>query len=91
MRKRKSKKKVAASRYAPISVPDLPKPDTNSFVPGPKLRRMCGISAVTLWRWRHNPALGFPPAKGDQRSTVLPMGRRLRLARKATGGRLIPG
>jgi hypothetical protein len=63
MRKRKSKKKVAASRYAPIGVPDLPKPDTNSFVPGPKLRRMCGISAVTLWRWRHNPALGFPPAK----------------------------
>jgi predicted DNA-binding transcriptional regulator AlpA len=24
---------------------------------------MIGISAVTLWRWRHDPSMGFPTAK----------------------------
>lgn len=32
------------------------------LVPGPKLRRMLGISAVTLWRWRHSATAQFPSA-----------------------------
>jgi predicted DNA-binding transcriptional regulator AlpA len=32
------------------------------MIPGPKLRRMIGISAVTLWRWRHDDSAGFPSA-----------------------------
>jgi predicted DNA-binding transcriptional regulator AlpA len=39
-----------------------PEPD-NSFIPGPKLRAKLGISAPTLWRWRHDEELGFPPPK----------------------------
>ena len=33
------------------------------LVPGSKLRRMLGVSAVTLWRWRQDQELAFPPAK----------------------------
>jgi predicted DNA-binding transcriptional regulator AlpA len=33
------------------------------WVTGATLRRMLNISAVTLWRWRHDPSMGFPPAK----------------------------
>jgi hypothetical protein len=37
--------------------------DANEFIPGPKLRARLGISAVTLWRWRHDPSAGFPAPK----------------------------
>jgi predicted DNA-binding transcriptional regulator AlpA len=40
-----------------------PTPDANDFIPGPKLQAKLGISAVTLWRWRHDPDAGFPAAK----------------------------
>jgi predicted DNA-binding transcriptional regulator AlpA len=40
-----------------------PKPDANDFIPGPKLRAKLGISAVTLWRWRHDKESGFPAPK----------------------------
>ena len=32
------------------------------LVPGPKLRRMLGVSAVTLWRWRDDEDMAFPAA-----------------------------
>jgi hypothetical protein len=39
-------------------------PDPNVWLPASKVRqRLGGISAVTLWRWRHNPQLGFPPGR----------------------------
>jgi predicted DNA-binding transcriptional regulator AlpA len=38
-------------------------PDANDFIPGPKLRAKLGISAVTLWRWRHDKQSGFPAPK----------------------------
>lgn len=33
------------------------------LISGPKLRARLGISAVTLWRWRHDPNAGFPVPK----------------------------
>jgi predicted DNA-binding transcriptional regulator AlpA len=33
------------------------------LVSGPSLRRVLDISAVTLWRWRHDERAGFPSAK----------------------------
>jgi hypothetical protein len=31
------------------------------WLPAPKLRKLCGdVSAVTWWRWRNDPELGFP-------------------------------
>jgi predicted DNA-binding transcriptional regulator AlpA len=33
------------------------------LIPAPKLRAKLGISAVTLWRWRHDKKRGFPIAK----------------------------
>jgi predicted DNA-binding transcriptional regulator AlpA len=35
--------------------------DAYELIPAPKLRAKLGISAVTLWRWRHEN--GFPAAK----------------------------
>ena len=41
----------------------LNKFDEYEFIPGPKLRAKLGISAVTLWRWRHDKEKGFPAPK----------------------------
>ena len=35
----------------------------SDYISGPKLRAKLSISAVTLWRWRHNDSSGFPAAK----------------------------
>jgi predicted DNA-binding transcriptional regulator AlpA len=43
--------------------PQAPKPEAFEFIPGPKLRAKLGISAVTLWRWRHDKEKGFPAPK----------------------------
>jgi hypothetical protein len=34
-----------------------------SWVTGPTLRKNLNISSPTLWRWRHDPSMGFPIAK----------------------------
>jgi len=41
-------------------LPQAPKHEAFEFIPGPKLRARLGISAVTLWRWRHDKEKGFP-------------------------------
>jgi predicted DNA-binding transcriptional regulator AlpA len=56
---------TAASESEPASPTQL---DASAYVPGPKLRASLGISAVTLWRWRHDKGLGFPqPLKINDR------------------------
>jgi predicted DNA-binding transcriptional regulator AlpA len=40
-----------------------PRPEAFEFIPGPKLRAKLGVSAVTLWRWRHDKEKGFPAPK----------------------------
>jgi len=51
-----------------------PKPDTFEFIPAPKLRAKLGISAVTLWRWRHDQANGFPAPKVINGRLYFPLG-----------------
>jgi predicted DNA-binding transcriptional regulator AlpA len=48
--------------------------DASDLIPGPVLRRKLGISAVTLWRWRHDKASGFPAAKVIRGRLYFPSG-----------------
>jgi predicted DNA-binding transcriptional regulator AlpA len=48
--------------------------DASDLIPGPALRRKLGISAVTLWRWRHDKASGFPAAKMIRGRLYFPSG-----------------
>ena len=43
--------------------PQAPNCDACELIPAPKLRAKLGISAVTLWRWRHDKKGGFPVPK----------------------------
>jgi predicted DNA-binding transcriptional regulator AlpA len=61
MARRKRARKIVASLngepghiIGPVAV---------DFISGPKLRAKLGISAVTLWRWRHAKASAFPAPK----------------------------
>jgi predicted DNA-binding transcriptional regulator AlpA len=64
MRRSRKVHKCARVASAKIGIATLSSDrDAPIFVPGPKLRRMIGISAVTLWRWRHNENADFPQAK----------------------------
>jgi hypothetical protein len=51
-------------------------PVDSDFIPGPKLRAKLGISAVTLWRWRHDPRAGFPAPKLINGRLYFPSGKR---------------
>jgi predicted DNA-binding transcriptional regulator AlpA len=46
----------------------------SDYIPGPKLRAKLGISAVTLWRWRHDPTSGFPAPKVIKGRLYFPLG-----------------
>jgi predicted DNA-binding transcriptional regulator AlpA len=52
-----------SQRREKTDLPQAPKPEAFEFIPGPKLRAKLGISAVTLWRWRHDKEKGFPGPK----------------------------
>jgi predicted DNA-binding transcriptional regulator AlpA len=52
-----------SQRREKTDLPQAPKPEAFEFIPGPKLRAKLGISAVTLWRWRHDKEKGFPAPK----------------------------
>lgn len=36
-------------------------PVRDQLVPDPVVQKELGITAMTLWRWEHDPALQFPP------------------------------
>jgi hypothetical protein len=61
MAKSKRARKIVASLNAEPGY--ITGPAEVAFIPGPKLRAKLGISAVTLWRWRHDPDAGFPTPK----------------------------
>jgi len=52
---------VVKTKRGVVSI--APNGEASVLISGPKLRRMLDISAVTLWRWRHDERAGFPPAK----------------------------
>ena len=52
-----------SQRRENTDLPQAPKAEEFEFIPGPKLRAKLGISAVTLWRWRHDKEKGFPAPK----------------------------
>jgi predicted DNA-binding transcriptional regulator AlpA len=49
-------------------------PDATDFILGPKLRAELGISAVTLWRGRHDEAVSFPTPKVIKGRLYFPRG-----------------
>ena len=59
-RKKRRGKRAASLMMAGLTTVST---DASDLIPGPKLRAKFGISAVTLWRWRHDPEAGFPAAK----------------------------
>ena len=61
-----------SQRREKTDLPQAPKPEAFEFIPGPKLRAKLGISAVTLWRWRHDREKGFPAPKVINAGSILP-------------------
>ena len=59
---RKAKRRTAP-RVAKIAG-EVAALDPNVWLSASKVRKRLGdISPVTLWRWRHDPKLGFPPGR----------------------------
>src|SRR5262245_16356736 len=56
------------------SDPQAPNCDAYELIPAPKLRAKLGISAVTLWRWRHDKKGGFPAPKVIKGRLYFPLG-----------------
>ena len=54
--------------------PQAPNCDAYELIPAPKLRAKLGISAVTLWRWRHDKENGFPAPKVINGRLYFPLG-----------------
>jgi predicted DNA-binding transcriptional regulator AlpA len=52
-----------SQRRKKTDLPQAPNCDACELIPAPKLRAKLGISAVTLWRWRHDKKGGFPTPK----------------------------
>jgi predicted DNA-binding transcriptional regulator AlpA len=67
--KRRRNKRAASLMMAGLTPVGADKSD---YIPGPKLRAKLGISAVTLWRWRHDPDAGFPAPKLIKRRLYFP-------------------
>ena len=63
MRQSGKKKRAGQCKAALVATPAVHRIDANDLIPGPKLRAKLGISAVTLWRWRHDVSSGFPTPK----------------------------
>jgi hypothetical protein len=40
----------------------LPDEEVGELVPDPQVCREFGVTAMTVWRWDHDPELNFPPA-----------------------------
>jgi predicted DNA-binding transcriptional regulator AlpA len=70
---RKTKAKVKSPTPG-LNIMNIASPNAGDFIPGPKLRAKLGISAVTLWRWRHDDASGFPAAKVIKGRLYFPLG-----------------
>ena len=74
MPKRKSKKPRRAIDIAHGKLTLASMPGASDFITGPKLRAKLGISAVTLWRWRHDAASRFPAPKVINGRLYFPLG-----------------
>jgi len=66
--------RTRSQRREKTDLPQAPKPDAFEFIPAPKLRAKLGISAVTLWRWRHDKENGFPAPKVINGRLYFPLG-----------------
>jgi|ERR1700757_2115564 predicted DNA-binding transcriptional regulator AlpA len=67
LRKRARKRRASLGTARPTSADD-------HFITGPKLRAKLGISAVTLWRWRHDEQTAFPKPKSINGRLYFPAG-----------------
>jgi hypothetical protein len=62
--KSKPKSNVARLPKPAVGAPLVDAPDRHDWIAAPKVRaRLGNVSAVTFWRWRHDPELRFPAGK----------------------------